>query len=210
MVNASFPLLRAFARELTPGVKELPATIRAGKPWLRQTDKLVQKNELGGIVDDLHAATPVLSEGTANLSGLLLQLGRLQPLRRQVLVPTGDVVINDQFSTGQSNFREFLYGAAAQAGEGGNFDGNGQFLRIQPGGGPLRGRDPGPGARPPTTTSSTATRSPTPIGTQPLKPPSKPPIATDVPCFTNDVADLNGPQAAIGGPTATPTTFRGP
>ncbi len=76
VVNASFPVLRAFARELTPSVKELPATIRAGTPWLRQTDKLVQKNELGGIVDDLHAATPVLSEGTANLSGLLLQLGR--------------------------------------------------------------------------------------------------------------------------------------
>ena len=31
-INAAFPPLRAFARELTPGVKELPATIEAGTP----------------------------------------------------------------------------------------------------------------------------------------------------------------------------------
>ena len=91
---------------MTPSVKELPATIRAGTPWLRQADKLVQKNELGGIVDDLHAATPV--QGTDNLSGLLLQLGRFSRCQTKVLVPTGGSVITDAFSTGQSNFREFL------------------------------------------------------------------------------------------------------
>ena len=106
VINSAFPPLRAFARELTPSVKELPATIRAGMPWLRQTDKLVQKSELGGIVDDLHASTPVLSQGTANLSGLLLQLGRFSRCQSQILTPTGNQVISDDFSTGQPSFRD--------------------------------------------------------------------------------------------------------
>ena len=58
------------------------------------------------------------------------------------------MVITDQFATGQSNFSEFLYGLAAQAGEGGNFDGNGQFLRIQPGGGPIAVSEPVPDGEP--------------------------------------------------------------
>jgi hypothetical protein len=37
-----------------------------------------------------------------------------------------------------------------------------------------------------------------PIGTQPLKPSSKLPIRTDVPCYSNPVPALNGPQAAVG------------
>jgi ABC-type transporter Mla subunit MlaD len=210
VVNASFPVLRAFARELTPSVKELPATIRAGTPWLRQTDKLVQKNELGGIVDDLHAATPVLSEGTANLSGLLLQLGRFSRCQTQVLVPTGDTVINDQFTNGQPSFREFIYAAVSQAGEGANFDGNGQFLRIQPGGGPFQVETPIPSSPSPTDNVNYGNAAAEPLGTQPLKPSSKPPIRTDVPCFENDTPNLNGPQAAIGPPNPTPTTFPGP
>ncbi len=137
VINSAFPPLRAYARELTPSIKELPSTIKAGTPWLYQADKLMQKNELAGIVDDLHKATPTLSQGTSNLTGLLNQLGLFSRCQSNVLEPTGNEVITDQFNTGQSNFREFLYGAVSQAGEGANFDGNGQYLRIQPGGGPF-------------------------------------------------------------------------
>jgi len=45
-----------------------------------------------------------------------------------------------------------------------------------------------------------------PIGTQPLKPASRPPVKLDVPCFTQDVADLNGPQGGIGAPNPAATT----
>jgi ABC-type transporter Mla subunit MlaD len=210
VINSAFPPLRTFARELTPSVKELPGTIRAGMPWLRQTDKLVQPNELGGIVDDLHVATPVLSQGTANLNGLLLQLGRFSRCQSQVLTPTGDQVINDDFSTGQSNFREFLYSTVGQAGQGATFDGNGQYLRVQPGGGPypvaapVPGGDPNP-ARPDNVNYGRAIAEP--AGTQPLKPSKAPPVRTDVPCFQNDPPNLNGPQAAVGSPTVAPTTF---
>ncbi|MCB0876961.1 MAG: MCE family protein [Solirubrobacterales bacterium] len=210
VINASFPPLRTFARELTPSVKELPGTIRAGLPWLRQTDQLVQKNELGGIVDDLHAATPLLSQGTANLNGLLLQLGRFSRCQSQVLTPTGNQVINDQFATGQSSFREFLYGTAAQSGQGATFDGNGQFLRVQPGGGPYEVAADIPDGLPPNDTINWGRAIAAPIGTQPLKPSKAPPVRTDVQCFKSDPPNLNGPQAAVGAPADPLTPFPGP
>ena len=211
VINAAFPPLRAFAREVTPSVEELPATIRAGMPWLRQTGHLVQKSELGGIVDDLHAATPTLSQGTANLNGLLLQLGRFSRCQSQVLIPTGDTVIADpNFGTGQPNFHEFLYGTAAQAGQGATFDGNGQFLRIQPGGGPYEVAAEIPDGLPPLDDVNYGRSIAAPTGTQPLKPAKAPPVRPDVPCFKSDPPSLNGPQASIGPPAAPVTPFPGP
>ena len=203
-INAAFPPLRAFARELTPGVKELPATIRAGNPWLIQTRQLLQRDELGGLVNDLRIATPDLAQGTSNLGGLFDQLGLLSRCTTNVLVPAGDTVINDQFATGDSNFNEFLYGVAAQSGEGASFDGNGQFLRIQPAGGDLEVSTPVPGGlnnpfTGPDNVNFGNTVTP-PLGTQPLKPAKKTEVKLDDPCFRQDPPDLNGPQAAIGDP----------
>ena len=210
VVNEAFPPLRAFARELTPSIKELPGTIRAGTPWLRQADKLLRPSELGGVVDDLHVATPVLSEGTANLTGLLLQLGRFSRCQSRVLTPTGDQVINDDFATGQPNFREAFYAAVAQAAQGATFDGNGQFLRVQPGGGPVEVAADIPDGLPPMDDINYGRAIATPLGTQPLKPSKAPPVRTDVPCFKNDPPNLNGPQAAVGAPAAPETPFPGP
>jgi ABC-type transporter Mla subunit MlaD len=209
-INASFPPLRAFAREVIPGVEELPATIRAGTPWLRQTGHLVQKGELGGIVDDLHASTPVLSQGTANLSSLMLQLGRFSRCQSRVLIPTGDQVIGGAFDTGQANFHEFLYSVAAQSGEGATFDGNGGFLRVQPGSGPIPVEAPIPnGADSPINPDNVnyARAIAEPIGTEPLKPAKAPPVRTDVPCSQNDQPALNGTQAGPGPSSLRVTTF---
>ncbi len=110
-----------------------------------QANKLLSPDELGGLAKDLGIITPELSEGTRSLTRLFTQLGLTSRCVSNVLVPTGNIVINDQFATGQENFKEFFYGAVAQAGEGANFDGNGQFLRIQPGGGPVEVATPVPG-----------------------------------------------------------------
>ncbi len=205
-INTTFPPLRAFARALTPGVKELPATIRAGNPWLDQTRLLLRKNELGSLVNNLRIATPQLASGTNSLNGLLSQLELTSDCVTNVLVPTGDVVINDQFGTGATNYQEFFYGVAAQAGEGANFDGNGSYLRIQPAGGNLQVSTPVPGGNPglpgitgPDNVLYGNTVTP-PVGTQPLKPSKKPPVKTDQACYKQDVSDLNGPLGGIGGP----------
>lgn len=204
-VNRAFPPLRAFARELTPGVRELPATIRAGNPWLLQARKLLQPAELGGLVNDLRAATPQLAGGTNNLIGLFGQIQQTSRCVSRVLVPTGDVKITDRFQTGSSNYNEFLYGIAAQAGEGANFDGNGQFLRVQPGGGNVEVSTPNPNGPPPNDTKLYGNTVAPPIGTQPRKPKSKPPVVLDAPCAAQDVPDLNGPAAAIGDPNPAAT-----
>ena len=201
-INASFPPLRAFARELTPGVRELPETIKAGTPWLIQTNKLLQRSELGGIARDLRIATPPLSRGTANLAGLFSELRLFSKCIVSPLDPAGDVILNDQFSTGSTNFEDFLHALASQSGFEGNFDGNGNFLRIQTGGGPVDVSTPIPrGNNQPSSPDNVnyGTTIAPPIGTQPLKPSSKLPIRPDVPCYTNPVPALNGPQAAVGG-----------
>lgn len=199
--NEVLPPLRAFARELTPGVKELPATIEAGNPWLRQAIALFQPEELGTTARILRATQPNLTSGTYYLSGLVPSLGSVSKCTYEVLDPAAEIPISDDFATGAPNYKDFLYAAATQNGLGANFDGNGQMLRTQTGGGPTRVSAPITGV------SDGGFNAPVwgntiepPIGTQPVKPSSKPPIRTDVECATNDVPDLNGPAATPGAP----------
>ena len=55
-LNRAFPSTRAWALEMIPGVRETPATIDAGFPWLRQARALVSPAELQGLVNDLQPA----------------------------------------------------------------------------------------------------------------------------------------------------------
>ncbi len=198
--NEVLPPLRAFARELTPGVKELPDTIEAGNPWLSQTIRLLQPGELGGIASDLAKTQPDLSAGTANLKLLLPQLQSTSRCVTRVLDPTSEVVINDDFSTGAPNYRDLLYAAASQSGVGANFDGNGQMLRTQPGGGPVRVAAPVAGVTDDVNTPVWGYTIEAPHGSQPVRPDSDPPIRYDVNCAKNALPDLNGPAATPGAP----------
>ena len=56
--DQSLPFLRRFARELEPGIRELPATIAASRPWLTQANALLRPNELGFIADELRRMAP--------------------------------------------------------------------------------------------------------------------------------------------------------
>ena len=61
----------------------------------------------------------------------LPQLNRLSLCTTKVLVPTGNQTIEDRFSTGGPNYREFFYTLANFAGAAQNFDGNGPYVRAQ-------------------------------------------------------------------------------
>ena len=81
-----------------------------------------------------------------------------QAASRNVILPTGDVKIHDgALTTGAENYKEFWYTMVGLAGEGQNFDGNGKYVRFQPGGGDQTVSH-GPDARRPATRCS-ATRS---------------------------------------------------
>jgi phospholipid/cholesterol/gamma-HCH transport system substrate-binding protein len=121
-LNEAFPSTRAFAREILPGVRETPATIEAALP-------------LGGLARELSPATEDLAKLTDRLLDLLPQTDLAAKCARDIILPVGDVVIEDEFTTGVENYKEFFYTLVGLSGEGQNFDGNGMMVRFQPGGG---------------------------------------------------------------------------
>jgi phospholipid/cholesterol/gamma-HCH transport system substrate-binding protein len=202
-LNQAFPQLRAFAIDARPGVAELPDTIAAAEPWLDQADPLLGRPELGGLASLLVKATPPLATATQQTTGFLKQLNLTSRCVSGILIPTGNIVIDDAggaypFTTGVPNYKEFFYGAAEQAGESQNFDGNGSYVRFQVGGGPLLVSSPQPGGGFENQTVYGNTIQP-PIGTRPAMTP-KPPYNRDFPCYQNPLPDING-SAPVGPPS---------
>jgi phospholipid/cholesterol/gamma-HCH transport system substrate-binding protein len=209
--NATFPFLRANALALAQGIPELPATIAASQPWINQTAALLGRNELGYIASQLRLAGPGAGKSTADGRGLFSQIGLLSGCVDRVLLPAGDVVLNDSgtgynFNSGVPNFKEFGYAATGLAGESSTFDGNGPSLRFFSAGGPTPDSGPVPNLRSPVP-GAVSTRgnalwggsTTPPIGTRPALG-AKPPFRTDVACQNNPIPDLNGPLAAQGPP----------
>ena len=198
-LNAAFPPTRAFAREILPGVRETPATINAAFPWIAQARKLLSKPELRGLVNDLRPATDNLARVTDATIKLLPQADLVSKCATSVVLPTGDQKIQDgPLTTGRENYKEFWYTMVGLAGEGQNIDGNGGYVRFQPGGGDQTvSTGKSGGALGDTLFGNTVSK---PIGTRPAYPSKRPPYKPDVPCYTNTPPDLNG--AATGPPDA--------
>jgi len=116
-------------------------------------------------------------------------------------VPTGNQTIDDQFSTGPS-FKEFFYFLANFSGATQNFDGNGPYLRVQPGGGDQLVKQENPGGNLSTDKQDWAHVAVVPEGVQPQlggRPPKKP----EVRCSTQPVPNVNGPLGQVGPPNLT-------
>jgi phospholipid/cholesterol/gamma-HCH transport system substrate-binding protein len=198
------PFLRTFARDLEPGVRELPATIAVSGTWLTQTSGLLNRDELGFIADELRRAGPGAGSAAGQGKGLFSQIALLSNCFGNVVLPAGDVVLDDtgpgfDFSTGVPNFKEFGYAAAQLAGGLEGFDGNGPYLRVSAGNGPVTvsGAQPSGG---PTNELLVGHAPDAPIGTRPLFGP-KPSFNTSFACQNNPVPNLNGPSAAVGTPS---------
>jgi hypothetical protein len=192
---------------MNPAVAELPDLIEAGKPWLAQARPLLSGREAGGTARLLREATPGLAGAAqAGKAVALPQLNRISLCTSRVLVPTGNQVINDRFSTGQPNYREFLYTLANFSGWGQNFDGNGSFVRVQPGGGNILVEQKNPNGNLSSDKRDYAHTIAEPLGTQPQlggRPPKKP----DVRCDSNPVPDVNGGLGQVG--AASPSRVAG-
>jgi phospholipid/cholesterol/gamma-HCH transport system substrate-binding protein len=204
-LDAALPPLRRLAIAARPGIRQLPATIRAGTPWLVQTKRLLRPGELGNDASLLAAAAPGLGRAAHSSLQLFPAAGVASRCVSHNLIPTGNQVIDNAggaypFTTGQPNYREFFYGTVNLAGESQNFDGNGQFLRFQAGGGDkfVRMRNPGGGFEGNLMWGRSASA---PLGTRPRVPAGHlPPFRMDVPCYRNPVPNVNGPEAAVGPP----------
>lgn len=203
-INNAMPATRAFARAILPGVNETAATLTAGFPWIRETRKLLSQDELRGLAQDLSPTSRDTARFVDASLKLFPQADRAALCATDTILPTGDIVVDDQFKTGQPNYREFAYTLVGLAGEGQNSDGNGGYVHFQPGGG--------------SQTIALGESSPSPLfanvfpgtGTQPRTPGAKPPYVTTTPCYQSDKPDVNGPWSATGSfgqpaVTATPT-----
>jgi ABC-type transporter Mla subunit MlaD len=200
-LNRTLPPLRTYAIELTPAVAELPALIRSSGPWLKQTRALLSGKEGGGVAKLLRESTPGLAGAAqAGKEVALPQLNQLSLCTTKVLVPTSDQTIDDRFSTGGPNYREFFYNLVNFAGEAQNYDGNGPYLRLQAGGGPQLVGEVNPKAELKSDEINYAHTVAPPLGTQPQLG-SKPPIKPNVRCYTNPVPDVNGALGQVGAPS---------
>ena len=198
-LNDAFPPTRAFAREILPGVRETPATIDAAFPWIEQARALISKAELQGLARQLSPATRDLAKLTDKAIELLPQTDLASKCASRVVLPTGDVVIKDEFETGRENYKDFFYTLVGLAGEGQNFDGNGTYVRFQTGGGAQQvSLGQGSAGSPPQFGGL-----PTPpLGNRPAYPGKLPPYRPKEPCYKQKLPDLNGPAAAKAPPSS--------
>ncbi|WP_354701200.1 hypothetical protein DSM112329_01507 [Paraconexibacter sp. AEG42_29] len=194
-LNAAFPNTRAFAREIRPGVRETPATIKAAFPWIATTRGLLKQSELRGLAQDLRPTTANLSRVVDTTIGLLPQLDLVAQCATKVILPTGDIRINDgSLSVPAENYKEFWYAMVGLAGEAANFDGNGPYVRFAVGGGDQTiSTGKVGGALGDAFFGKASTK---PIGTRPAFPGARPPYNPDAPCKDQSIPDLD--SAKVG------------
>ena len=203
-LDKSLPPLRTYAIELTPAVAELPGLISASKPWLAQVRPLLSGKEAGGTAKLLAESTPGLAGATQAGKELALpQANQLALCTSKVLVPAGDEVVEDQFSTGQPNYREFLYDLANFAASAQNYDGNGPMIHAQIASGPILVGEPNAGGNQLSDKINYSHVAENPLGTQPQLGP-QPEFEPSVRCYTNPVPDVNSGLGQVG--PASPST----
>jgi ABC-type transporter Mla subunit MlaD len=193
-LNASFGPTTAFAHALEPSIKQLPGTIDAGLPWLAQSQRLLSRTELGGLLTNLAPAVQETASSIASTRSFVNSADALAKCFNNVTIPTGDESIQDPpLTTGLRAYQELFQSAVGLAGASGNFDGNGRYLRSTVGGGSdlvessvVKGLGPFFG-----------NQILAPLGTRPAFPGSAPPIKRDVPCFKQPAPNLNA--AKTGG-----------
>jgi ABC-type transporter Mla subunit MlaD len=206
-LSDALPPFRALAITLTPSIAELPATIKAGNPWLAQAKPLLAKSELGGLAQLLKASTPPLAATTVASKQLFSASEAFSRCVAQNLVPSGNIVIDDNggaypfgqgaagFPSGVSNFQDFLSALVNQAGVGQGFDGNGSYLRVNTGGGAVLSSTPYPPGGFRNDVIFGNTQAPV-LGTRPTFTSTVPPYRTDVACSSNPLPDVNGTGGA--------------
>jgi phospholipid/cholesterol/gamma-HCH transport system substrate-binding protein len=199
----ALPPTREFVRGLTGGVRETHATIEAAGPWLTQFTALVSKPELGGLLEDLRPMTESFAQFVARSIEFQRQVDLSSRCFADVFLPSGDQVIQDgPATTGAPSWKEFWYTVVGLTGESQNFDGNGQYTRVETGGGENIVKSTRLPNRPPVDATLFGNTIVPPLGTRPTRPAKQPAYKPKATCYKNKRPNLNGPAAAAGPPDA--------
>jgi phospholipid/cholesterol/gamma-HCH transport system substrate-binding protein len=139
-LNNAFPPLRAFAREALPGVRSTAPTLRAATPFIEQVRKLVSQRELRGLVGDLRPTIPDLAKLADRTIPFLEETRALSSCFNEVVIPWSNDTVEPPASyphgTKGTVAETTAYGLVGIAGESRSGDANGQYIRVQAGGGP--------------------------------------------------------------------------
>jgi phospholipid/cholesterol/gamma-HCH transport system substrate-binding protein len=181
-LNESFPPLRAFARELRPGVQNSEETIDASMPFIRQLRGLVSEPELRGLTADLRTTVPALAALADRSVPMLEQARALSSCQNEVVVPwSRDTVPDERFPARGRVFEEAPKPLVGLAGESRSGDANGQWFRVLAAGGTnLVTLKPG-------VFGTTALPI---LGANPPRPKQRPPLRADQPCENQEPPDL--------------------
>jgi hypothetical protein len=154
-LNDAFPPLRAFAREALPGVRSTPETLDAATPLLQQVRGLVSKPELRGLTHDLRPTIPRLTKLSKRSIPFLKQSRALASCFNESIIPWSNSTVPDPdpapptVTDGAGThpakvYEETGYGLVGIGGESRSGDANGEYIRVEAGGGANTPTIPGP------------------------------------------------------------------
>jgi phospholipid/cholesterol/gamma-HCH transport system substrate-binding protein len=214
-LNASFPAVRAFAREALPGVRSTPATLDAATPFIAQVRALVSRRELRGLVADLRPTIPKLASLADSTVGFLKQARALSSCFNEVVIPWSEDTVdplNPSYPLQPKGrvFEETAYGLSGIASESRSGDANGQYVRVLGAGGLNTIEIPNalPNANGTGLEEAVGTSLFPLLGAMPnIHDSSKPPFKPNVPCETQEPPNLQAGGLA-GNPFAGPTLPR--
>jgi phospholipid/cholesterol/gamma-HCH transport system substrate-binding protein len=154
-LDSSFPALRAFAREALPGTRSTPETLDAATPLFNQIRALVSQDELRGLSQDLRQTIPSLTKLSHRTIPFLDSSRALSSCFNQVIIPWSNssvpdsnfppATVTDEAGTHPATVaQETGYGLVGIGGESRSGDANGQYIRVEFGGGTNTPILPGP------------------------------------------------------------------
>ncbi|MDX6651559.1 MAG: phospholipid/cholesterol/gamma-HCH transport system substrate-binding protein [Solirubrobacterales bacterium] len=221
-LNTAFPPLRAFARDALPGARTAGPALDAANPWIAQLRGLLSKPEARGLAADLRPTIPQLARLASESRPFLEQIRPLSNCFDKVIVPWGNMSVGSHADTTVGPiYKETGYGLVGLAGESRSGDANGQYIRVEAGGGANTvvfgaGADKTVGVTPfsllgyePAVGSSGQDNVAASGGSPTLKTPFRP----DVPCETQEPPNLDSGGVlpfAAGGGTQTMSAQRSP
>jgi phospholipid/cholesterol/gamma-HCH transport system substrate-binding protein len=197
-LNESFPPLRAFAVEALPGVRSTPETLDVATPFIHQVRLLVSKQELRGLVAELRPTIPRLAKLSKRTIPFLKQSRLLASCFNEVVIPwsldTVEGGADYPHPAVGPVYKETGYGLVGISGESRSGDANGQYIRVQGGGGLNTVQLPPT----PTAPAQVGVLQQQLLGQMPrIEASAKTPFRPDEPCELQEPPDLNaGPPGA--------------
>jgi virulence factor Mce-like protein len=187
-LNASFPGLRGFARDIRPGVESSEETLDVTMPLIRQLRGLVSQSELRGLTADLRPTVPALASLANESVPLSKQIREASSCQTEVILPwSKDKLVDEKFPSTGPVYTELPKPFPGLAGESRSGDANGQWFRVLASGGTnlvTFGRG---------VYGTTALPL---LGVNPQRPKQRPPLRNDVPCENQQTPDLRSTPGA--------------